>query len=84
MNGVLTEVQFWAIAFRAMERTILCSPDIESRIKCWIDARGLSGLYTVIASPHVPDDRLYIVDQNAIDADTNAMMAQWRPRGIGD
>lgn len=77
MSDVLTEVQFWAIAFKAMERTILCSPDAESRIKCWIDARGLSGVYTVIANPYVPDDRLYIVDQGAIDADTNRMMAQW-------
>lgn len=66
----LTEFRFWAQVLTDSERTICCSPDNESRIKCWIDARGLAGQYKVIASPLVPDDRVFVVDEHAVDAAT--------------
>lgn len=69
-NQPLTEVRFWAQVLTDSERTICCSPDNESRIKCWIDARGMAGLYKVIASPLVPDDRLVVVDEHAVEAST--------------
>lgn len=70
MNKPLTEVRFWAQVLADAERTICCSPDNESRIKGWIDARGLSGLYKVIASPFVPDGQVFVVDEHAVDAAT--------------
>lgn len=67
-NEPLTELRFWAQVLTDSKRTICCSPDNESRIKCWIAARGLSGLYKVIATPVVPDDQVIVVDEHAIDA----------------
>ncbi|TMR06911.1 hypothetical protein ETD83_02505 [Actinomadura soli] len=63
-----TEIQFWAQVLTDAERTICCSHENESRIKCWIAARGLSGRYKVIATPVVPDSELIVVDERAIDA----------------
>ena len=65
---VLTEVRFWQQVMTDSERTIICEPDLESRIKGWIDARGLGGLITVEASPYCPPGRLIILDPHAIDA----------------
>lgn len=69
MSGVLTEVRFWAQVIGDAKRTVICSPDLESRCKGYVEARGLAGLITVQASPYVPDDRIFVVDEQAIGAD---------------
>ena len=74
MNDTLTEVRFWSQVMTDAKRTVFCSPDLESRCKGWVDARGLSGLITVKASPAVPEGRLYIVDEGAIEAATNEVL----------
>jgi hypothetical protein len=51
--------------------TVFCSPENESRCKGYVDARGMGGLITIKASPGVPDDRLFIVDEGAMRAATN-------------
>lgn len=68
MNGMLTEIKFWSQVMTDAKRTIFCSPENESRCKGYIAARGLSGLLTVIVSPAVADNRLFIVDEQAIRA----------------
>ena len=90
MSDALTEVRFWAQVLGDAERTVLCSPENESRCKGYVAARGLDALITVQASPWVPDDRLYIVDENAMRASLNEVMSrpirvrpdyreEWRP-----
>lgn len=69
MNDVLTEVRFWAQVMTDAQRTVLCSPENESRCKGYVDARGLAGLIKVVASPGVPDNQLFIVDEHAVEAD---------------
>lgn len=66
--GMLDEVRFWAQVTGDAKRTVVCSPDMESRVKGWVDARGLGGVLTVKASPVCPDDRVLLVDEQAIDA----------------
>jgi hypothetical protein len=61
MNDMLTEIRFWVQVIGDMHQTVMCSPETESRIKTWIDARGMGGIVTVIASPYVPDDRIFII-----------------------
>jgi hypothetical protein len=68
MSDPLTEVRFWAQIIGDARRTIMCSPDNESRIKCWIDARGMSGVLTVEATPFVADDTIYVLDVQAANA----------------
>lgn len=66
MNDMLTEVKFWAQVVNDAKRTVLCAPDLESRIKGLVDARGMGGIITVKASPAVPGDRLYVVDGSVL------------------
>lgn len=61
-NDVLTEVKFWSIVIANQEKkAVLCNPEHESRIKTWVDVRGLSHLITVTASPQCPIDRVYVM-----------------------
>jgi hypothetical protein len=68
MSDMLTEIRFWAQVTGDAKRLVLCNPDLESRIKCWIDARQMSGILQVVADPACPMDRVHIVDQPALDA----------------
>lgn len=75
-NDVLTEVQFWAQVMTDAKRTVLCSPDLESRLKGYVDARGMGGLITVVASPGCPDGQLFVVDEQAMRASRNEQLAK--------
>lgn len=67
---MLTEVRFWAQVIGDAKRTVLCPPDLESRCKGYVDARGLSGIITVVASPGCPPDQIFVIDTPAIQAAT--------------
>lgn len=67
-NDMLTEVRFWSMVATNAKRTVMCSPEMESRCKGYVDARGLSGLITVKASRAVPDDRVFVIDEGAVEA----------------
>lgn len=66
--GVLDGLRFWAQVTDDARRTVVCSPDMESRVKGWVETRGLGGVFTVKASPVCPDDRVLLLDEEAIDA----------------
>jgi hypothetical protein len=72
MSDMLTDIRFWAQIMDDARRTVLCSPDLESRIKGIVDSYGAGGFITVLASPYVPDDKVYIVNEAGI-------RAAWRP-----
>ncbi|MGH3381868.1 MAG: hypothetical protein ACRDP6_44785 [Actinoallomurus sp.] len=76
MNDPLTEVRFWAMVIADRERTIVCSPENESRIKCWIDARNCGGIFKVIVERYMPDDQIFVMDHNAIEASTRQALAR--------
>jgi hypothetical protein len=76
VNDVLTEVRFWSIVAKNAKRTVLCSPDLESRCKGYVEAAGLGGIITVKASPGCPDDRLFVVDEEAMRASMNELLAR--------
>jgi hypothetical protein len=83
VNDPLTEVHFWAQVIGDAKRTVICSPDLESRVKGWVEARGMGGIITVQAGPFVPDNRLYIIDTPALDASLQQSIQEgirnWRP-----
>lgn len=68
MSDMLTEIRFWAQVVGDSKRMVLCNPDLESRVKGWIDARGMGGILTVLADSACSMDRIYVVDQPALDA----------------
>lgn len=76
MTDPLTEVRFWAQVIGDAKRTIMCNPDAESRIKGWIDARGMAGLLTVKPSPYVPENRIFILDEQGMQANLNERLAR--------
>ena len=55
MSDVLTDVRFWMQVMRDGERTIVCNPELESRLKMQLERRGLSGQLTVIPSRVCPE-----------------------------
>lgn len=68
MSDVLTEVRFWAQVVGYARRTVLCPSDLESRCKGYVDARGLGGLITVKASPYVPAETIFVIDEQGLEA----------------
>lgn len=76
------DLRFWSQIIEDSRRTIMCSPDLESRVKCHLDALGVGGLHEVIASPMVPDGQIYVMDQQAIEASTAEMIQHTRRRGV--
>lgn len=68
MNDPLTEVMFWSQVIGDSKRTVLCPPDLESRVKGWVEARGMGGIITVHAAWFVPDNRLYVIDTPSMEA----------------
>lgn len=80
---MIDEIRFWMQVMTDAERTVCCSPEMESRIKGWVDARGLSGQITVVASPGVPDDRVYVIDHHAVDAGLAEVLQRGLQRGRG-
>lgn len=67
-NDVLTEVRFWAQVIGDAERTVICHPELESRCKGYVTARGLDHLITVLANRFCPEDKIFVIDGNALEA----------------
>lgn len=67
-NDVLNDVRFWQQVTTDGQRTVVCSPDLESRIKGWVDARMMGGFIKVVPQRFCPDDVIYVVDENALAA----------------
>ena len=65
MSDPLTELRFWQQVIGDARRTVLCPPEMESRCKGYVDARGLGGVITVKATPVCPDDRIYVMVETA-------------------
>lgn len=78
------DIRFWQQVAEDARRTIICSPELESRVKTRLAALGLSDLHDVRVSRFVPEDHLYVADLNAIEASNNQALAramrEWRFR----
>ena len=72
----LTEMRFWAQVIGDAKRTVICPPDLESRCKGYVDARGLGYLITVKPSPYCPPNQILVLDEQALQASMNEMLAR--------
>jgi hypothetical protein len=78
-----SDLRFWVQVAKDSERMVVCHPDLESRIKTGLDARGITGM-KVVANPYCPKDSVYVVDWNALDASARQSLTrslrpgQWR------
>jgi hypothetical protein len=73
MSGqVYDDTMFWLQIIGDAKRTIVCSPELESRIKTQIDARGIGGILTVQATRMWTDEtRVIVIDEGALNASFN-------------
>lgn len=83
MSDVLTEVRFWSQVIGDAKRTIVCPPDLESRIKGWIDARGMDWMLKVVVNSACPASQILLIDEQAIAADFAESIQHYRPRFTG-
>jgi hypothetical protein len=77
-GDVLTEIKFWAQIIGDAKRTVVCTPDLESRIKGWVDARGMDGVIKVRATPVCPEGQILIMDEQAMEADLRQSLARMK------
>lgn len=71
MTDDLTPLERIRLAMQDIEdskRTVWCNPEWESRIKTMADVRSVGGLFNVVASKSCPEDTVYVVDENAMEA----------------
>lgn len=67
----LTPLERIQLAMQDIEdskRTVWCNPEWESRIKTMADVRNVGGFFNVVASNACPEDTVYVVDENAMEA----------------
>lgn len=60
MSDMLTELRFWQIVIDDMRQTVICPPELESRCKGYVGARGLGGIISVIASSACPPNQILV------------------------
>lgn len=79
IQRVATAIAFAAIAREESKRTLLCSSADVDRVRWYVDQSGSGDVFTVVESPHVPVGQMYVMDQQAIEADTAAVLQRgWR------
>lgn len=75
---------FWEQVARDSERTVVCNPDMESRVKGNLDRLGADGVtVTVIVTRWCPEGSIYVLDENAINASLRQSMTRSLRPGRG-
>lgn len=77
---MLDTIRFWDQVVQDSRRTLLVSPELESRAVEMVKARDLAHVVTVKANPHLPEGNVYLVDEQAIEADLRRTLQQYKPR----
>jgi hypothetical protein len=70
----MENLKVWLQDLIDSERTIMCSPEWESRIKSMIAASPCAGLWTVDVMPGMGDDQFWVLDHNALEASVRQSM----------
>ena len=74
----IENLRVWLQEFHDSERTIMCSPEWESRIKTMVAMSPCAGLWTVTVQPWMSDDQVYVMDHNAMEAASRQAMQRIR------
>ncbi|MFD6565370.1 hypothetical protein [Micromonospora profundi] len=68
--SILDDVRFWAAAFEEQRRILICPPAMVDAVNRRLVELGIDGLHEVEASPFTPEDQIWMVDPNAVEAST--------------
>lgn len=63
-----TEARFWQQIIGDSKRAIICEPDLEIRIRGFIDALGMADTFTLYPSEFCPPGRIIVIDELALEA----------------
>ena len=77
--SMIDDVRFWAQVVEDSRRTLVVPPDLESRAIEMVKARGLAHVVTVKVSDVLPEHTVYMIDEQAIEADLRQTVQQRRP-----
>jgi hypothetical protein len=77
--GIFDDVRFWSQVLADQQRTVICHPELESRVKTMVDAYGVSGTVKVLTCEYLPSDRIVLMDEGALEASIQKVLQ----RGIG-
>jgi len=65
---MLTDIGFYSQILGDAKRTIICPPSLVDAVRELVNAHDLAGIYTVKSSLACPDDKLVVLDEQAMEA----------------
>ena len=63
-------IMFAKAMLETHKRVVFCSPELESRVKGYIAAHGAAGIFEVRVIEALGDDKVFIIDENALEAES--------------
>jgi hypothetical protein len=87
MQRMLDAINFLHLIREGSKRTILCEPHREHQVRATIDQARAADILTVRPSGACPEDKLLVIDENALEAGLREAAQQgpmfpsmwWRP-----
>jgi hypothetical protein len=73
----LDELRFAVQVLGDAKRTVICPPGIEAELRQAVEAAGAVG-WTVRGDSWVPEGTAYVIDEQAIEAETRETLQRWR------
>lgn len=73
---IVDNVRFWAQVIQDSCRTLVVPPELESRAIETMKAHGVAHLITVKVSTVLPEGTVYLVDEQALEADLRRAMTR--------
>lgn len=67
---ILDDVRFWAAVIEEQRRILICQPAMLDAVNRKLADLGIDGLHEVQASPLMPDDQIWVIDPNVVEAST--------------
>ena len=77
----LENLRLWMQELHDSERTVVCSPELESRVKTMVALSATPGLFDVRVMPGMADSQVIVVDHNAVEASTRQALLRRSTRG---
>jgi hypothetical protein len=71
---MLTDIRFYEQVLLDSKRTIVCPPDLASDVRAVVEQYDAGHLFTVCASAACPEERLILIDEQALEAGLRASL----------
>ncbi|MET8278260.1 hypothetical protein [Micromonospora sp. NPDC005174] len=76
--SILDDVRFWATVIEEQRRILICPPAMVDAVNRKLVELGMGGFHEIQASPYMPDNQIWMVDPNAMEAATRQAMQRVR------